>query len=113
MHVRPLWEHLKHCSTPLLLIVGEKDLKFKRIAQEMRDEICRGTNNRVDSRKEICKIVEVPNCGHAAHLENPLPVIRALRRFFTALENSSMPNQRADPSWVMNVSTHSTKKTCM
>lgn len=96
MHVRSLWEDLKQCRTPLLLIVGEKDGKFRRIAQAMRDEIHCGTCNRDDSREEICKIVEVPNCGHAAHLENPLPIVRALRRFFTGLENCSTPNQRVD-----------------
>lgn len=94
---RPLWEDLRQCSTPLLLIVGEKDGKFKRIAQEMCYEIGHGTSNGDDSRKEIYEIVEVPNCGHAAHLENPLPIIRALRRFLTGLENSSTPNERAVP----------------
>ncbi|KAL6350620.1 hypothetical protein AAG906_022330 [Vitis piasezkii] len=94
---RPLWEDLRQCSTPLLLIVGEKDGKFKRIAQEMCYEIGHGTSNGDDSRKEIYEIVEVPNCGHAAHLENPLPIIRALRRFLTGLENSSTPNERAAP----------------
>ncbi|RVX06278.1 Protein PHYLLO, chloroplastic [Vitis vinifera] len=97
MLVRPLWEDLRQCSTPLLLIVGEKDGKFKRIAQEMCYEIGHGTSNGDDSRKEIYEIVEVPNCGHAAHLENPLPIIRALRRFLTGLENSSTPNERAVP----------------
>lgn len=91
MYLRPLWEELKQCCTPLLLIVGEKDGKFKRIAQEMCCEIDHGDY----SRKKICEIVEVANCGHAVHLENPLPVIRALRRFLTGLGNDSTPNQRA------------------
>ncbi|KAL6349813.1 hypothetical protein AAG906_001700 [Vitis piasezkii] len=69
----------------------------QRIAQEMCYEIGHGTSNGDGSRKEIYEIVEVPNCGHAAHLENPLPIIRALRRFLTGLENSSTPNERAAP----------------
>ncbi|KAK9276554.1 hypothetical protein L1049_006088 [Liquidambar formosana] len=81
----PLWEDLKLCKTPLLLIVGEKDTKFKRIAQEMCYEICHGTKSGDEPRKEIYEIVEVPKCGHAVHLENPLPVISALRRFLTGL----------------------------
>ncbi|XP_062163333.1 protein PHYLLO, chloroplastic isoform X1 [Alnus glutinosa] len=77
----PLWEDLKHCKTPLVLIYGEKDTKFKTIAQEMFYEACRGIN--------IHEIVEIPNCGHAAHLENPLPIISALRQFFTKLKTTS------------------------
>lgn len=74
-HDRSLWEELKQCKIPLLVIVGEKDGKFKAIAEEMLNEL-------IDGKSEM---VEIPNCGHAVHLENPLPVIRAMRRFFTRL----------------------------
>ncbi|XP_038694901.1 protein PHYLLO, chloroplastic isoform X2 [Tripterygium wilfordii] len=77
----PLWEDLKQCRTPLLFIVGERDEKFKKIAKEMCDEI--GTTNM------IYETVEIPDCGHAVHLENPLPVIRALRHFITKLKNAN------------------------
>ncbi|XP_011009175.1 PREDICTED: protein PHYLLO, chloroplastic isoform X3 [Populus euphratica] len=85
----PLWEDLKRCNLPLLLIVGEKDAKFKSIAQKMLHEVvqerkgedCRGDN--------VCEILEVPNCGHAVHLENPLPVISAMRKFLTRGRSSS------------------------
>ncbi|CAL5419038.1 unnamed protein product [Camellia sinensis] len=76
----PLWEDLRHCKVPLLLVVGEKDDKFKRIAKEMFREVDHGARS-IDDREEICEIVEVPSCGHAVHLENPLPLINAIRRF--------------------------------
>ena len=88
MHVRPLWEDLKHCKTPLLLIVGERDEKFKTIAQDMSLVIGNGDGKLTGddgAPNELCEIVEIPDCGHAAHLENPLPVIRALRRFVSKL----------------------------
>lgn len=89
LHYRPLWEDLKHCKTPLMLIYGEKDTKFKTIAQEMFYEACHGFKSADDLWNEIHEIVEIPNCGHAAHLENPLPIISALRQFLTKLKTSS------------------------
>lgn len=74
-----LWDDLKHCKVPLRLIVGGKDLKFKSIAQKMLQEIQGATN--VYDKADICKIVKVPDAGHALHLENPLALIRAISRF--------------------------------
>ncbi|KAF3944586.1 hypothetical protein CMV_028957 [Castanea mollissima] len=91
---QPLWEDLKHCKTPLLLIVGENDTKFKTIAQEMFCEVCHGLKSGDNLWNEIHEIVEIPNCGHAVHLENPLPVISALRQFLTRLGKSSFPIKR-------------------
>ncbi|KAL6961689.1 hypothetical protein U1Q18_002488 [Sarracenia purpurea var. burkii] len=76
----PLWEELRHYKVPILLVVGEKDDKFKRIAQEMFQEFNHNGKTK-DNSLDICEIVEVPNCGHAVHLENPLPLIRTIRRF--------------------------------
>ncbi|XP_057478284.1 protein PHYLLO, chloroplastic isoform X2 [Actinidia eriantha] len=76
----PLWEDLRHCKVPLLLVVGEKDEKFKRIAQEMFQEVNFGGRS-TDHSVKICEIIEIPNCGHAVHLENPLPVISAIRQY--------------------------------
>ncbi|KAM7464415.1 hypothetical protein LguiA_032536 [Lonicera macranthoides] len=83
-----LWEDLKHCSLPLLFVVGEKDEKFKTIAIQMSSEISQGTRNRDSPAKCTSEIVEIPNCGHAAHLENPLSVIGAIRKFLTKLNES-------------------------
>ncbi|GMP83015.1 hypothetical protein CsSME_00037096 [Camellia sinensis var. sinensis] len=76
---RPLWEDLRHCEVPLLLVVREKGDKFRRIAKEMFHEVDCSARS-IDDRKEICEIVEVPSCGHAVHLENPLPLINAIRQ---------------------------------
>ncbi|KAM1497856.1 hypothetical protein ACFX10_020778 [Malus domestica] len=91
----PLWEDLKHCKTPLLLIVGEEDKKFKAIAEDMSCEIAGGTASGDSPRHDIYEIVEIPDCGHAAHLENPLPVISTLRRFLGRVNSSLIQNQKA------------------
>jgi isochorismate synthase/2-succinyl-5-enolpyruvyl-6-hydroxy-3-cyclohexene-1-carboxylate synthase/2-succinyl-6-hydroxy-2,4-cyclohexadiene-1-carboxylate synthase/O-succinylbenzoate synthase len=68
---------------PLLLIVGEKDAKFKSIAQKMFHEVVQDRKGEDRRGINICEILEVPNCGHAVHLENPLPIISAMRKFLT------------------------------
>ncbi|XP_061353236.1 protein PHYLLO, chloroplastic isoform X2 [Gastrolobium bilobum] len=80
-----LWEDLPNCRVPLLIIHGEKDMKFKKIAQEMMNAICSGLGSQHEKGNDMHELVEVPNCGHAAHLENPLPIIAALRQFMTRL----------------------------
>ncbi|GLU04852.1 hypothetical protein SLE2022_219810 [Rubroshorea leprosula] len=84
---QPLWEDLKQSKTPLMLIVGERDAKFKAIAQRMCREIENDQINREDPSYKHCELVEVPHCGHAVHLENPLPVIRSVRQFMTRYVN--------------------------
>lgn len=81
-----MWEDLKKCETPLLVIVGEKDRKFKQIAEQMQSEIGSCVDTEANCRKEIYEMFEVPECGHAVHLENPLPVINAVRKFIHKLE---------------------------
>lgn len=80
-----MWEDLKHAETPLLFIVGEKDSKFKRIAQEMCNVIDSGekTSNGNVRPSNVYEIAEIPSSGHAPHLENPLSVITALTRFIS------------------------------
>ncbi|CAO2820404.1 unnamed protein product [Amaranthus hypochondriacus] len=69
-----LWDDLEHCSIPLMFIVGEKDLKFKNISHEISRKLGPTSNY---------EAVEVPNSGHAVHLENPLAVVRFVRQFLT------------------------------
>ncbi|CAH9131214.1 unnamed protein product [Cuscuta epithymum] len=78
-----LWDDLKRCELPLVFIVGERDAKFKAIAQKMHDTI----TDQNGSGEHWSEIVEIPYCGHAAHLENPLPVISAISRFLRKLKN--------------------------
>ncbi|KAB5538297.1 hypothetical protein DKX38_015830 [Salix brachista] len=84
-----LWEDLKRCDLPLLLIVGEKDVKFKSIAQKMFNEVVQDRKGEDGKGNSICEVLEIPNCGHAVHLENPLPIISAMRRFLTRGRSSS------------------------
>lgn len=56
---------------PLEIVVGEKDSKFKKIANEMQTRIGHGE----------ASVIEIPSAGHAVHVENPLDVITALRNF--------------------------------
>lgn len=65
-----------------MVVVGEKDEKFKRVAQKMWHEIGHG---RTDPVSKLNEMVVVPNCGHAVHLENPLPIIRLVRQFVNRL----------------------------
>lgn len=51
----PLWDRLGELAMPVTLVVGERDEKFRAIAQRMG----------------IGEIVVVPGAGHAAHLEHP------------------------------------------
>ncbi|XP_042431039.1 protein PHYLLO, chloroplastic-like isoform X2 [Zingiber officinale] len=76
-----LWDDLKHLQTPLLFIVGEKDTKFREIAQQMCSEIKRGSIADHHRQRKLFDTIVVPDCGHAVHLENPLCVINAVRKF--------------------------------
>ncbi|CAN4125211.1 unnamed protein product [Withania somnifera] len=80
----PLWEDLKSCRVPLQFIVGERDVKFKNIAQNMRNRVCQSKET-----MNAPEIVEIPFCGHAAHIENPLPVISAISQFIREVEFKS------------------------
>lgn len=54
-----LWEAIKKANVPTLLLVGEEDLKFSRIAEEMERLMPRATR------------CQVPAVGHAVHVEQP------------------------------------------
>jgi 2-succinyl-6-hydroxy-2,4-cyclohexadiene-1-carboxylate synthase len=56
----PLWDRLPELTMPVLLVVGERDEKFRTIAERMASAI--GPNAGVDV---------VTNAGHAVHLERP------------------------------------------
>ena len=54
-----LWARLQELSMPVSLVVGERDDKFRRIADQMASRIDGG------------EVVVVPAAGHAVHLEAP------------------------------------------
>lgn len=54
-----LWGRLGALRMPVTLVVGERDVKFRRVAELMVGELARS------------EIVLVPGAGHAVHLEAP------------------------------------------
>ncbi len=61
-----LWGRLGELAMPVLLIVGERDQRFRTTADEMAKRISRA------------EIVAVTGAGHAAHLEAPEAVADAI-----------------------------------
>jgi isochorismate synthase / 2-succinyl-5-enolpyruvyl-6-hydroxy-3-cyclohexene-1-carboxylate synthase / 2-succinyl-6-hydroxy-2,4-cyclohexadiene-1-carboxylate synthase / o-succinylbenzoate synthase len=83
---RPLWEDLKHLKRPLLIVAGEKDKKFKEILKEMyREAKNSGCGSDGRNGNELCEMMIIPQSGHAVHVENPLPLVRAVRKFLLKL----------------------------
>jgi 2-succinyl-6-hydroxy-2,4-cyclohexadiene-1-carboxylate synthase len=64
--MEPLWDRLGELAMPVTLLVGERDEKFRGVAEEMASLM-------VDAR-----VVVVPGAGHAAQLERPDVVARHL-----------------------------------
>lgn len=54
-----LWERLPEIAVPVELVVGERDAKFRAIADRMAAALPRA------------RIAVIPDAGHAAHLEAP------------------------------------------
>ncbi|KAI7754357.1 hypothetical protein M8C21_006045 [Ambrosia artemisiifolia] len=75
-----LWDDLKHNKSPLLLIVGDRDEKFKKIGHSMCLKLEEGKD---DSVKHLHTLVKIPDSGHAVHIENPLHVINSISEFVT------------------------------
>jgi 2-succinyl-6-hydroxy-2,4-cyclohexadiene-1-carboxylate synthase len=68
------WEQLTALTIPVLLLVGEKDIKFCSIAEQM------------DNLLERAKIYKVPQSGHAIHVEQP--------RIFGTIVSEFLQNQK-------------------
>lgn len=64
-----LWPHLKAMKLPLLLVIGEKDVKFDAISARMAAENMR-------FRRRI-----IPGCGHNCHHEQPAEFLEGVTRF--------------------------------
>lgn len=71
------WELLAKIKLPTLLITGENDSKFTRIAQSM-------IHNMPQASHQI-----IPDCGHAAVFEKPSATIACLNDFLTDIETQS------------------------
>jgi 2-succinyl-6-hydroxy-2,4-cyclohexadiene-1-carboxylate synthase len=57
--MEPLWDRLGELTMPVTLLVGERDAKFRGVAEAMA------------SRIGDARVVVVPGAGHAAQLERP------------------------------------------
>ena len=66
----PLWDRLDELEMPVLVVAGQKDTKYVRIAEEMAGAI--GAN---------AQVVAVAGAGHPAHLERPISFTRLLQAF--------------------------------
>src|SRR3954451_24367061 len=64
--MEPLWDRLPELDLPVTLIVGERDEKFRAIAERMRERLPRA------------ELTIVPGAGHAAQLERPELVAAAI-----------------------------------
>jgi 2-succinyl-6-hydroxy-2,4-cyclohexadiene-1-carboxylate synthase len=64
--MEPLWDRLGELAVPVTLVVGERDERFRAIGERMAAAI-------PDAR-----LLVVPGAGHAAHLERPHEVARAI-----------------------------------
>jgi 2-succinyl-6-hydroxy-2,4-cyclohexadiene-1-carboxylate synthase len=62
----PLWDRLPALAIPVTLVVGERDEKFRAIAERMAPAI------------SDCEVVVIAGAGHAAQLERPDAVAAAL-----------------------------------
>jgi 2-succinyl-6-hydroxy-2,4-cyclohexadiene-1-carboxylate synthase len=58
----PLWERLPELALPVTLLVGERDEKFRAVAEQMA------------ARLPDARVVVIDGAGHAAHLEAPQAV---------------------------------------
>jgi 2-succinyl-6-hydroxy-2,4-cyclohexadiene-1-carboxylate synthase len=64
----PLWDRLAELAIPVTLVVGERDAKFRAIADQMARAIA------------DCRIEVVANAGHAVQLERPDAVAAVVAR---------------------------------
>jgi 2-succinyl-6-hydroxy-2,4-cyclohexadiene-1-carboxylate synthase len=62
----PLWDDLGAIERPVLLLVGERDVKFTAIAERM------------DAMLPTSDLCVIPNAGHSVHLEQPEATVAAL-----------------------------------
>ena len=63
-----LWDRLGELTTPVALVVGERDAKFRAIADEMAQRIT------------SAEVIVAAGAGHAVHLEAPEVVAAAIAR---------------------------------
>jgi 2-succinyl-6-hydroxy-2,4-cyclohexadiene-1-carboxylate synthase len=68
-----LWEKLPEIEIPLLLLVGELDVKFIQI------------NQQIAQASKSSQLEIIPNCGHNIHFENPDIFIEKVQTFLETM----------------------------
>lgn len=76
----PLWDSLGQIKAPTLVIAGSLDAKFTDLGRKMATAI--GPNARFEP---------VPDAGHAAHLERPVPVAALVDDFVSGRSSPTIP----------------------
>ncbi len=74
----PLWDRLGELAMPVLVVAGGLDAKFTALGRRMAAAI--GDN---------AAFAALPNCGHAAHLEDPQQFCRTVGEFVHAANRAS------------------------
>jgi len=72
--MEPVHGRLGSLRAPALLVAGESDLKFRRLAREMAAAIPRS------------RVAVVRDAGHAPHLEAPRGLAHAVKKFLEEQE---------------------------
>lgn len=67
----PLWDRLAEINSPVLLLVGEHDDKFRAIADRLADAL------------PHARVQVIANAGHSVHLEQPDATADAIAAFIT------------------------------
>jgi 2-succinyl-6-hydroxy-2,4-cyclohexadiene-1-carboxylate synthase len=83
---QPAWGFLDMITVPCLLLAGESDEKFSRIASEMAQEMALAT------------LAIAPGAGHACHLEQPRAVADVIERWLELTHASASPNASSTPT---------------
>jgi pimeloyl-ACP methyl ester carboxylesterase len=73
--MEPLWDRLGELTIPVLCLTGAADQRYGELADRM-----------VTTIGPTADHVVVEGAGHAAHLERPEPVIRAVTEFLDRLD---------------------------
>lgn len=73
----PLHGRLGDIETPICLVAGERDLKFRAIAEDLARRL-------PDARLEV-----IPGAGHAAQLERPVQFLRLARQWLAGVDAAS------------------------
>jgi 2-succinyl-6-hydroxy-2,4-cyclohexadiene-1-carboxylate synthase len=68
------WDALADLHVPTLLVVGERDAKFRRIADSMAARLPRA------------RTIQIDGAGHATHFERPAAFVDAVTRFLSGAE---------------------------